>query len=220
MAKINGRCDATSLPGVSAAEPAVHEANNASRSSAQEPSQTPHPSRPGGQHRCEGRKESGKPCGMINTLRTIEGGWRCRHHRDGLAIVGAEPVDTPPSTKFRSKQDAEKYTSWVLAMGARGRLNAAQINALLKAVSLWNKIQERAEKDVREAMDALLERVKSEVRQLVKARAAYEDGEGDRGEALVEEVKELRQEIKADLRALMAKQGGAEERYHGAASRD
>src|SRR5438094_3826950 len=78
------------------------------------PDQKPFRTRQGGQHACEGTKRNGKPCGFINTLQTLEGGWRCRHHRDGLTLVyeTVPAPPTPPITTLTTKRDAERFLAW------------------------------------------------------------------------------------------------------------
>ena len=138
-------------------------------------------SRPGGQHLCEGVKRSGrrggkgKPCGAINTLRTIEGGWRCRHHRDGLTIAGSGEAAQPmPSTKFRTRGDAERFTAWVIQQGATGNMNAAQVRSMMLAVNSFNKLQERAEEQLLKEFKALLARATDQFKRLHEIAAAQE----------------------------------------------
>ena len=129
----------------------------------------------GGQHICEGRQKSGEPCTMINTMRCLEG-WYCRHHRRGKTVAHSGDLDQPmPSTKFTTKADAERFTQWVLTQGARGHINAAQTNALMKAVSTWNKIQERMEQQLLDEFKALCHRAASEYAKL-REIAASEEG--------------------------------------------
>jgi hypothetical protein len=116
---------------------------------------------------CTWTKKNGKPCGMINTLPVIlDNGQvtaRCRHHRDGLTIVGTTNVGQPmPTSKFKSRADAERFTQWVLEQGGRGHINAAQVNALMKAVSQWNKLRERLEQELYDDFMALVERAHKE----------------------------------------------------------
>lgn len=114
-------------------------------------------SRPGGQHICTGTKKNGDPCGMINTLRTLEQGYRCRQHRRGLTTAHSGDLDNPmPTTKFKTRADAERFTSWVLEQGARGHINAAQVNALMRAVRDWNKMRQRLEERALEELDDLV----------------------------------------------------------------
>src|SRR6266550_2076523 len=120
---------------------------------------------------CTGTKKDGSPCGMINTLAVVlDNGAvsnRCRQHRDGLTIAGTADVGQPmPSTKFRSRADAERFTEWVLQQGAQKRMNAALVGKLMDAVKAFNKLRERMENDLFEEYNTLFHRAADQLKHL------------------------------------------------------
>src|SRR6266550_2236301 len=129
---------------------------------------------------CTGTKKDGSPCGMINTLAVVlDNGAvsnRCRQHRDGLTIAGTADVGQPmPSTKFRSRADAERFTEWVLQQGAQKRMNAALVGKLMDAVKAFTKLRLCAENDQLDQFNDLLKRAND---QLTNLRELAEHQEG------------------------------------------
>ena len=114
-------------------------------------------------HTCEGVKQDGAKCGMINTRRDTTGHWYCRHHMKGHVVAHSGDLDRAmPSAKFRTRQDAERFLEWVIEQGGRGHINAAQVNAMLKAVNMWHKVQERMEEKLIADLEALTARAHDE----------------------------------------------------------
>ncbi len=123
----------------------------------------------GGHHQCEGTMRNGERCGMVNTTRTLDHGWRCRHHREGTVRAGGAPATTVPSATFRGRKDVLRFTSWVLTQGAREKLNASQVSSLLKGVQLWEKVQKKLERDLFDRFKALGKRMESDKATLLDA---------------------------------------------------
>lgn len=124
-------------------------------------------------NRCTGTKKNGQPCGMTKTLRTLEAGYRCRQHRDGLTLAQAASLSQPmPSTNFRTIKDAEKFTRWVLEQGVRGHLNAAMVDKLTKAVREYNQMRTQMADDLMKQYKDLLDRANDELKRLRQITAA------------------------------------------------
>lgn len=120
-------------------------------------------------HPCEGRTKSGEVCGAINTLRTLENGYRCRHHRKNMTLASTHDIEHPmPSVNFETKGDAEKFTQWVLQQGAGKNMDAARMKACLDAVKTWIKLQDRLSEKLSEEFEALVKRAREQYDRLME----------------------------------------------------
>src|SRR5438046_7273899 len=151
--------------------------------------------------RCTGTMKNGKPCGIRKTIPTVAGP-RCRWHR--TPDLEPEQPSTPPVKQIRTRADASQYTAWVLDMGARNRLRAAQVTALLKAVAQWERVQQRAEKDLFDEVGGLLADLKK-LRKVFDEAIADLPDHTDRGERIAERVEQQVAELKVDLDARFAR---------------
>jgi hypothetical protein len=129
---------------------------------------------------CTDKKRDGTPCGMINTKRVIlDNGtvtYRCKHHRDGLTIAGSSDVGQPmPTTRFKTRADVERFIEWILQQGARGRIDAARINALRGAANSWIKARQRLEEESFAKLEEFMDWVHQQ-RQALREYALADEG--------------------------------------------
>jgi hypothetical protein len=160
---------------------------------------------------CSGTKKNGAPCGMRVTLEVILADqtrtWRCRQHRDKTMTPVKETVRVPqpPVTMLKTKADAERFLQWLLKSAVTKAYNAAEIKGILMIVARWDRVRQREEQAQFDAMRALYERMKAEVKAVRDSIKAGHGGDedddlGGRADKLEELIACWRQEFTARKR--------------------